>query len=247
MTAASHPPIERLSDLRDGLLEEDDARGVADHLAGCESCSAAVAALDDVAVVLTEEGRRPLQMPASVQRSIAAAVQRSAEEETVVSLHSRSAGTSFQRGRRRALPVLLGAAATVLALVVAGPVVSELLRGGIESDSAGGAAGSSRDEPEAAAGGAAKDDGAVQSRPPAAPRLDGSTVGDYAAGLAAGRVNSREPRRCAAADLPSASGGTVALVRYEGRRAALRVHPGARTVVVRACDEPGRVLHRSRY
>lgn len=244
MTAPGHPPTERLADLREGLLEGDDARDVADHLSRCEFCTSDVDALDDVAAVLAAEGRRPLPMPASVEQAIRTAVERSAADASVVPFPGGrdDTGRASRRRPRRALAALLGAAAAVLALVVAAPVVSDLLGSGSQSDSAGSAEKAQSDVPDGAfAGGGSRPAGRI-------PGLNAASVDEYAADLAAGRVEPRAPRRCGGAERPvAASSGPLALVRYDGRRAVLSIDSSTRKVVVLSCSDPQRVLHRSGY
>ena len=244
MTAPGHPPIERLADLHQGLLDAQEARTVADHVAACPVCSSTTAALDDVRALLAEEGRRPLPMPDVVERAITAAVDQAATNRTVTSL---SAAREARRRRGRLLPALIGAAATVLTLVAGGAAYRAVIESGAGSQA--GAGESLTDSADAASKQQTDPEGgsAAPNSQSELPRLSAGSVDAYAERLAGGSVVPVAPRECPSASSDAVPLNRQALVRYEGRRAVLQLHPDARRAVVTTCATPPRVLHRSTY
>jgi anti-sigma factor RsiW len=82
MTDQTHPSLDDLADLREGLLPSPHARDLAAHLGECETCSTASAALDDVTRVLLEAASNPTPMPGSVAASLDEALHRASRERT---------------------------------------------------------------------------------------------------------------------------------------------------------------------
>jgi anti-sigma factor ChrR (cupin superfamily) len=82
MTDQTHPSLDDLADLREGLLPSPHARDLAAHLGECETCSTASAALDDVTRVLTGAASNPPPMPGSVAASLDEALHRASRERT---------------------------------------------------------------------------------------------------------------------------------------------------------------------
>ena len=249
MTAIDHLQIQQIADLRAGLLRPDPAAEVSAHLADCAACTQTAARLESVSMLLADEGGRPISMPDHVAESIDAAISQASTDRAagVSSLADRrtTAATSPTHPPRRWAPLLLGAAATVVALAAGGAILHNGLTGSGSTDNTAGANADQRnpeDEPNAVAapkssqgGGAAAD----------VPSLTKDDVVRYARELSSQAPAARVPRDCPALSTDIAS--VDALVSFDGRRAALRLDELARTVTVVSCSAETRVLFRHGY
>jgi hypothetical protein len=174
-------------------------------------------------------------------------------------------GTPGRRGRW-----VLGAAAAVAVVAIGAAVASNGLPGPTtQADSA--ASGSSTDNTLEGAGssgsgqaaGGAKDQpgdqdfssGSHPGRRPT-PTLDSGNVSAFARDLSGGKVNSFLSLSSSSCDhateqrvapASSASSPLDALVKFEGRKALLRIQREQRLLTVYACPGPARVLYRSTY
>ena len=118
--ASTHPDLERLAELEEGLLEPADAAPMAEHVAGCEQCRSQQAELEQARALL--RGLPADAMPADVAARLDAALASadlntpgtSSQPATVVPLNA-----ARRRWGSRPTVAGLGAAAAVTALVVA--------------------------------------------------------------------------------------------------------------------------------
>ena len=118
--ASTHPDLERLAELEEGLLDSADAARVAEHVAGCEHCRSQQAELEHARALL--RGLPADTMPADVAARLDAALASadldapgaSSQPATVVPLNA-----ARRRWGSRPTVAGLGAAAAVTALVVA--------------------------------------------------------------------------------------------------------------------------------
>jgi anti-sigma factor RsiW len=108
-TTEPHEEIEtKLSDYHDGTLPEAERAQVEAHLAGCEACRAAQAALEETLSALSAMGRDRAEAPPDLS------------DRVTESIHRRSAGRFFARktlGDRVPFGVLLVIALVVLAVI----------------------------------------------------------------------------------------------------------------------------------
>jgi len=258
VTAAEHPPIQQIADLRAGLLSPDQAADTSAHLAGCADCSEVSERLAEVSEVLAEAGRQPITMPSDVAESLDAAINRASAERAagVPSLADRrtTESTEARPARRRRAPLLLGAAAAVVALVASGAVLqNNLSNPGSSSDSAAGGAAGTADR----SANQQEDNGASQDKSGPngfsdAPQLDKGDVVRYARAFATASAPAVVPqadalRRCDTGALDHRKPTKAAMVSFNGRPALLRLDELARTVTVVSCSEQTRVLFRSGY
>ena len=145
--ASTHPDLERLADLEEGLLEPADAAQITEHVAGCEHCRAQQAELAHARTLLgaLAADTIPADVAARLDAALANADANSgpgSQPATVVPLHP-----ARRRWPSRPTAAGLGAAAAVTALVVA------LVVGHTSSGSSGG--GSAAQQPTSLAQGAA--------------------------------------------------------------------------------------------
>ncbi len=256
MTAAEHPPIEQIADLQAGLLPADQAAEVSAHLADCSACTDVGERLTDVSGLLAEAGRQPVTMPDQVANSIEAAINRASAERAagVPSLADRrtSEGTPTTPTHRRWAPLLLGAAATVVALAAGGAVLHNGLTGSGDSQSDSAAGGSSGDnarpgDAENQLGGSESDESGGASADPV-PTLTKDKVVPFAREFATSPSAARVPRNCHARTTADAlAADQNAYVVFQGRPAVLSLDELARTVTVVACSDETRLLFRSGY
>jgi len=108
-TTDPHEDIEaKLSDYHDGTLPEAEREQVKAHLAECEACRAAHAALEETLSALSEMGRDRAEAPPDLS------------DRVTESIHRRSAGRFFARktlGDRVPFGILLIVALVVLAVI----------------------------------------------------------------------------------------------------------------------------------
>ena len=102
MNPSDHPPIERISELQEGILPDPDAADVRAHVDRCEQCQATLAELTAVSELLAAEGARPVAMPADVAERVTAALGAAAGQQPggVTSLEKRRAERAGRPGRR---------------------------------------------------------------------------------------------------------------------------------------------------
>ena len=135
--ASTHPGLERLAELEEGLLDSADANRVAEHAADCAHCQAQQAQLNRTRSLL---GSLPAdEIPAAVAARLdtALADADSPRAKTVVPL-----GAGLRRWRQHPTAAGLGAAAAAAALVAAlvvGHNSGKSTGGGPEAASGGGA------------------------------------------------------------------------------------------------------------
>ena len=117
----AHYDYETLADLAEGLLEDDKAASVNEHLDTCAECRERSADLADVSRILAEAPvpSMPADLASRIDSAIAAESERTA---TVASLEHR-------RTRRRHWRILSAAAATVIVLGGGGVVAGMVLDG----------------------------------------------------------------------------------------------------------------------
>jgi hypothetical protein len=256
-THPTHPTVDELADLREGLLSGADEARVRAHLAGCADCAAETAALAEVAAVLREAGSEPLTMPTSVARAIddalsdEAAARASAPAPEPAVRHERPAG-------RRAWikPAFGWLAAAAAAVVVIGGVGAGLRGPDNEDNSAGGssAAADSGGLQERSGG----RDGVTPTSGGRAPRrLDEQSIRTYAKELsadgalgAAPQANTGDAAGSAAerhACNPQGIGGLRQPVVWDGRLAMLVVRREVRVASIYTCDATPRRLYSARY
>ena len=89
--ARTHPTVDELADLREGLLSTADQARVRGHVDGCAVCAAEVAAIDEVATVLRDAGAEPVTIPDSVARAIDDALQQAAATPSSRPVRARAA------------------------------------------------------------------------------------------------------------------------------------------------------------
>ncbi|MFI2607970.1 hypothetical protein [Kitasatospora sp. NPDC018619] len=143
--ADDHPPVERLADLAEGLVDApQDVAALERHLDGCAECRETVDALAEVRTLLGDVAAAP--MPADVAARLDAALARAAADRSAVEAAGpapvppssaapdrpadRPAGRSGaatgpgrSRPRRRRLALLLGTAAALAALGLGGALL----------------------------------------------------------------------------------------------------------------------------
>jgi hypothetical protein len=135
MTDRVHPSVDDLSDMREGLLSGARLQQMAAHVASCEDCTAAVAALEEVQSVLATAGSAPVRVPESVSVSLREALERARRDREAVSLDQRRDAAAG--ARRPKAPPWAAAAAAAAAVVVGYAGFAALDKGGGSSLSTG--------------------------------------------------------------------------------------------------------------
>jgi hypothetical protein len=261
--ARTHPTVDELADLREGLLSQADESHVREHVDGCAACAAEIAAVDEVAALLRDAGDEPIAMPTAVARAIDDALDQAAATPSARPLPERVAtvpARSRLRWVRPAFGWLAGAAAAVVVIGGIGVGVGNLGSDSDNSASGGSGAADSMDG-ESAAGqptpsyqtGRNHD----KNGQPLA-RIDEQTIRSYALDLAAARPVTPSStgndvagsggdsfaRRCAA---PRSTRGLRQPVIWYGDDALLVVRREARVASVYSCGATPRLLYSAPY
>jgi hypothetical protein len=261
VTEPLHPSLEELAELQEGLLDAEREPEVAAHLASCDKCASATAALSEVGTVLTAAASAPIPIPADRAASLQDALRRAAAESAagVPSLdehRDRPQRRSTAVSRMR-IPRWVAAAGAAAAVVLA-------CYGGISLLNSGSPDGNSSSADSAASGGGAavRRGDASEAAPGPSPRslsdqtpgksaakipaITPKTLPRYAAGLASRPASgpTRSPCAPAAADLPHRS--RAAAIRWEGASALVVVDLTRHRATVYACSH-GAALFSTRY
>jgi hypothetical protein len=250
--ARTHPSVDELADLREGLLASADEARVREHVGGCETCAAEIAAIDEVATLLRDAGDEPIAMPATVARAIDDALSQAAATPSARPLPDRVA-TLPARSRlhwvKPAFGWLAGAAAAVV--VIGGIGVGLGNVGSNSDDNAGGATDSSGQRAEVAGPTSGRDTPGKSSE---RRHLDKENIRSYALDLAAAKPASSADhpsdyyggltRKCTA---PHGMGGLKQPVIWYGDDALLVVRREARVASVYSCDTTPRLLYSAAY
>lgn len=254
--AVRHPSPDDLADLREGLLDGAAAREVTAHVDDCADCRAELAALDEVAALLADEGAVGVSMPADVAARLddalaRAAAERSAGIPSLAERRSSLATRSFRWLGAAAAVVIVGyGAVTVLDDGVGGGSADQSSAGDIASLEAGDSAGGdTADSPTA------PEKGSDDYQRLAPQRLDRGTLSSYADALS-GRaeilprpnntVDTQAFReRCVVPR--SKPPVTAAPVRWKHRLAYVVVNTETRVATVYACETPPERLYSTPY
>ena len=254
MTEHTHPTIDEIADLHEGLLPAGRLDDVTAHLRTCSSCQQLAAQLDAVSAVLASEGR-DVAMPATVAASIEQTLTQASAERAagVTSLAERrtTRADAVPRPRRR-WTLMAGAAAAVA--VIVGASLNGINPGGSDdgaSTSAGSADEGQADMPEASAPDTAtrtSSDAAGEVPPPPRP-VAGRGLAGYAEKLATGRVRSDTDGVSACAPAPSqlSANTVVTTIRWKHKVALLVVDSAAKSAKVLDCATGDRVLYQTGY
>ena len=256
MTVQTHPSLDELADLREGLLPSARARGLAAHLRECDTCSQASAALDDVTRVLSVAASDPVPMPRPVAASLDAALHRASRERAAAVPSLSQYRASSRTDAAPARPprwTWLAAAAAAVAFGYAGV---NLLDSTSDSDDS---AGSATDAAEAAT------DRLASRRAPATSQDGGPSTGFRPEGTGADDFRvTRETLPAFAVELASTSAtddrpgqecpsvdvnddDRTALVRWRGARALVVVDRSTQRVTVYRCTGDAGRLFATRY
>jgi hypothetical protein len=155
VTTDGHLDATVLAEYDEGLLDARHSTQVADHLAGCASCSAVLGQLGDVRARLAGAPAE-IEMPAAIAARIEAAL---AGERSQPDREATSVPTATIHPFRRRLPQLLAAAATIAAVGFGGYVVSMSGGGDDSAESATSAqGGTDAEEEDGGAGGDSQND-----------------------------------------------------------------------------------------
>jgi hypothetical protein len=259
VTEPVHPSLEELAELQEGVLDAEREPEVSAHLASCDECASATAALSEVGSVLTAAATVPIPIPAERAASLQDALGRAGAERAagVRSLDEhrdrpQARGTAASRLRIRGWVSAAGAAAAVVLACY----------GGISLLDSGSHNGSSSSESAASGGGAAGGRGGSDSAPSSSPgrfssQTPGKSAGEtpavtpntlaaYAAELASRPASGPTRPSCApaAADLPHRSrAGTI---RWRGAPALVVVDLTRRRATVYPCSH-ATALFSTRY
>jgi hypothetical protein len=255
-----HPTLDELAELRAGVLGAERQAEVSAHLASCDDCAQASAALSEVENVLTTAGSAPIPMPADRSASLHDALRRASAERAaaVASLtdHRDRSQRHHPAASGRRIPRWVSAAGAAAAVVLACYGGINLLHsGGVsESDSssadaggssAGGRAGQSRQSP-----------GAPSSRPLTSSQTPGKAGGGttpvvtprtlprYATSLAGTDVAAARPTCGSAVHTPGRS--RSATIRWKGARALVVVDITRHRATVYSCGDAA-ALFSTRY
>jgi hypothetical protein len=261
----SHPTVDELSDLREGLLPDADEARVQAHVDQCADCAAEAAALDDVAAVLREAAAEPVAMPATVARAIDDAIgEASAARAGAAAPRRRLEASPAPRSRRRwvkpAFGWLAGAAA---AAIVIGGIGGLGNLGSSSDDSAGGGVSDTDTNAEAgvpspASGSGGSSSGKDRLQPK---RIDERSIRTFARALT---LDSAHPAAGGTSNPPLPTtptdseysvicpatqglGGLKRPVVWNGRDALLVVRREARVASVYSCDATPRLLYSAPY
>lgn len=255
MNDQTHPSLDDLADLHEGLLPPARERSLAAHISECDRCSAASAALDDVTHVLSGATSNPPPMPDPVAASLDEALHRASRERTatVPSLSQYRASSRPEAvSARQSRWTWVAAAAAVVAIGYAGVSVLDGSSGGDEAETADSGAGQDianrdavRSQPEAASG----KDTTSSDRPETGGlrTLNRKTLPGFAGGLATTKTTkeSRLVPDCPSVDV--SDNDQAAVVRWRGVRALLVVDRSNRRATVYRCTGDADRLFTTQY
>jgi hypothetical protein len=259
----SHPTVDELADLREGLLTDADEARVRAHVADCIECTAETVALDDVAAMLREVGSQPITMPASVARAIDDAISdASAVRASAPAPDLGGARPTSRRHRawvRPAFGWLAGAAAAAILIGGTGALLNGTGDTPTASD-AGAAADSANAEGSGGGSGQFSPGTEPTPRKSAPKRLDELTIQSYARAFAAkadrpraadggtqGDLNGADGNELDRACAVHGIGGLHEPVVWKGDLAALVVRRPVRVAQIYTCDATPRLLYSAQY
>jgi hypothetical protein len=261
VTEPVHPSLEELAELQEGVLDAEREPEVAAHLAACDECASATAALSEVGTVLTAAASVPIPIPADRAASLQDALRRAGAESAagVPSLDEhrdrrQPRGTAAARMR---IPRWVSAAGAAAAVVLACYGGISLLNSGsphgssssADSAASGGGVAARRGSGSEAAPGPSRDSFSYQTPGKSAgkiPAVTPQTLAGYAAELASRPASGPTRSSCApaAADLPNRS--RAAAIRWEGAPALVVVDLTRHRATVYACSDAA-ALFSTRY
>jgi hypothetical protein len=261
VTEPVHPSLEELAELQEGVLDAEREPEVAAHLAACDECASATAALSEVGTVLTAAASVPIPIPTDRAASLQDALRRAGAESAagVPSLDEhrdrrQPRGTAAARMR---IPRWVSAAGAAAAVVLA-------CYGGISVLNSGSPHGSSSSADSAASGGVTARRGSGSEAAPGPsrdsfsyqtpgksagkiPAVTPQTLAGYAAELASRPASGPTGPSCApaAADLPQRS--RAAAIRWKGAPALVVVDLTRHRATVYGCSSHAAALFSTRY
>ncbi len=264
MADFTHPSLDDVADLHEGLLSEERSHDVLAHIESCEACTAAMAALDQVQSMLASTGSSPVAMPAPVADALDEALGRASLERAdgVPSLTERRRSQSAPQGAGRRGRWLRGlAAAAAIVVVGSGAVIALDHLGGSSSGvssnatsagrgrdyASGGQAGSATDPPPyVTANSLAQFGSALVARRPAA---SGSTTAPDKTPSAESLGGGHDGISTSLGCTPGVRGAhvTTILASWKGSPATVAVYPKSRRVAVYACGRPLVRLYSTSY
>jgi hypothetical protein len=250
VTEPVHPSLEELAELAEGVLDAERQAEVSAHLASCDECTSATAALSEVGTVLTAAGSIPIPIPADRAASLQDALGRVGAERAsgVPSLDEHRERPQRRRGAtsRVRVPRWVSAAGAAAAVVLACYGGISLLNSGgpdhtssaAESGASGGRAAAGQGDSSGAAPGPSK--GSFASSGPGKsgagiPAVTAKTLAGYATELASRRafVATRPTCRPAGVDLPRHA--RAATIRWKGAPALVVVDVTRHRATVYSC------------
>lgn len=257
MTDRTHPSLDDLADLYEGLLPSPRAQDLAAHVAGCDTCATTSAALEDVTRALSgAAAAKPSPMPGSVAASLDEALHRASRERAAgvpsLSQYRDSSRPETVPARRPRWAWVAGAAAAV-AIGYAGVNV---LDGTPDSDDS---AGSTTDAAEAEADGLAarRTPASIKDGSPSTGSLPESAGEDLSAvtrrtlpafaGRLAERTAPVDTKLSACSPVTVSADDRTAIVRWRGARALLVVDPANRRATVYRCTGDADRLFTTEY
>jgi anti-sigma factor RsiW len=256
VTEPVHPSLEELAELHEGVLDARRQLEVSAHLASCDECASATAALSEVGTVLTAAGSVPMPIPAERAASLQDALRRvSAERAAGVPLLDEQRDRPQRRrtaAARVRVPRWVSAAGAAAAVVLACYGGISLLHSGgpdqsssAESSASGGRVAAARGDSSGAApspsprslasGTPGKSAGELQT-------VTAKTLAAYAAELGSHPASGAALPSCgpAAADLPHRS--RAATIRWKGAPALVVADLTRHRVTVYSCSSAARLF-----
>jgi anti-sigma factor RsiW len=250
VTEPVHPSLEELAELHEGTLDAERQLEVSAHLASCDECTSATAALSEVGTVLTAAGSVPMPMPADRAASLQDALRRvSAERAAGVPSLVEQRDRPQRRGTaasRVGVPRWVSAAGAAAAVVLACYGGISLLHSGgpgqsssAESSASGGRAAAAQGDSSGAAPSPSRRSVASQTPGKSAGELQAvtaKTLAAYAAELGSRPASGATTPSCrpAAANLPHRS--RTAMIGWKGAPALVVVDLTRHRATVYSCS-----------
>jgi anti-sigma factor RsiW len=251
VTEPVHPSLDELAELHEGVLDAKRQPEVSAHLASCDECTSATAALSEVGTVLTAAGSVPMPIPADRAASLQDALRRVGAEAAagVSSLDEHRDRPERRRSAASRVRVprwvsAAGAAAAVVLACYGG--ISLLDNGGpdhsssADSGAAGGRAAAGRGDSSGAAPSPSPESFASQMPGKSAGEIQAvtpKTLAAYAAELGSRPASGATKPSCgpAAVDLPHRS--RTATIRWKGAPALVVVDLTRHRATVYSCSQ----------
>ncbi|MDX6365119.1 MAG: hypothetical protein QOK30_195 [Nocardioidaceae bacterium] len=236
MTEPVHPSLEELAELQEGVLDAERQPEVSAHLASCDECTSATAALSEVGTVLTTAGSVPMPIPADRAASLQDALRRVGAERAagVPSLDEQRDRPQRRRtaDTRLRVPRWVSATGAAAAVVLA-------CYGGITVLNSGGPGQSSSAESAASGGRAAAGRGGSSG---AAPSPSPESFASQTPGKSAGEIQAVTPKTLAAYAAGLGSRPASGATRPSCGPAAVHLPHRSRTATIRWKGAPALVV-----